>query len=297
MRPKASGCTRFRGDADEGDGSAVGRPYGVAIGVGRRIEKDELVVSGRVDADKAVIAAGARECQQLAVGRPRRRSDGSAGMEHLHRLGCRVGECDGPDLLLGEERDRLAVGGDRRGAAFGELARLSAGSRHEEYGLLHASGQVGGIWCCAASGMLEVTAAHVENGLPIRAPGDVVDFEALVGQVGGNAMRGRGAWSGIRNPDIAFALLISHPQKGRSLRRSLEIGAEGSAHHLLQGEALCGCRRRSKHADTGEEIPGWRTKHDHTLGWKLGTGSVEHLCFLATKLNSIRLPCGRNGLG
>src|SRR5438067_459944 len=63
-----------RGASDERDLPSVGRPARVRVAVNRRREEVDRLRRGVVDGDEAVVAATARECDLLPVGRPVRRA-------------------------------------------------------------------------------------------------------------------------------------------------------------------------------------------------------------------------------
>ena len=102
----ANGPQSAAGDANEGDAAAVGRPFGLAVGIGAGVEIAQRLRGRVVDADEAVIAAAAHESDARAIGRPDRSRALAACLERLRRRDFAI---DGrpPELALADEGDAV----------------------------------------------------------------------------------------------------------------------------------------------------------------------------------------------
>src|ERR1019366_8865785 len=83
----ANGAQSAAGNANEGNAKAIGRPFGLHIGIGAGVEI-ALRLRGRVvHANQAVVAAVAHERDARAIGRPDRSRALAPRFESLRRRG------------------------------------------------------------------------------------------------------------------------------------------------------------------------------------------------------------------
>ena len=68
----ANGPQSAAGDSNEGDAAAIGRPFGLRVGIGAGVEIAQRLRGRVVHANEAVIAAAAHESDARAIGRPDR---------------------------------------------------------------------------------------------------------------------------------------------------------------------------------------------------------------------------------
>src|SRR4029077_4715996 len=94
----------------------------------------ERLPGGVAEADEAVIAAAADECQARSVRRPAEPALFAARLEELRRLLVSF-QGDRPDLLLQDEGDAVSLRGHGGRVAFAQPPRRTARDRDDEDGL------------------------------------------------------------------------------------------------------------------------------------------------------------------
>jgi hypothetical protein len=167
-----------------------------------------------------------------------------------------------PDLAALQVDHLLPIGGDPWIVAFRELSGRVAGKRSDPDGLVHSAGEVRGIRRRAVH--FEVAAANVNDGAPVRRPGELVDLLAVVLVVRGEAaalVAGR-----LGDPDIAQAALVHYPCDGAPRRCGSQGAGKRSAEDLLERE-WGACRGGKERKNSARE---YRMAEGHPNGYTRG---------------------------
>ena len=249
----ANGPQSTAGDAYEGDAAAVGRPFGLAVGIGAGVEIAQRLRGRIVHANEAMVAAVAHESEVRAIGRPDRSRALAARLEHPH---CRVSAIDRrpPELAVADESDARAPPARRDGrrVTLADLTRCGAVQRHDPQVLLRAVRVERRIGVFA--GAVGAVSTHVNNGGCVRRPGEIPQFLAIVrgvrGDLAGLITRRLG------QHDVADTFGIGDPRHLAAGGRGGQCRGKSRAENLIEGERrrLRGCAQRNRQNGEGSHV-------------------------------------------
>ena len=177
------------------------------------------------------------------------RAGSAAGFEDLGRSGTAI-EGRPPEVSTAKEGDASAGGRDGGRIAFGDFARGAAIERDDPDVLSGAAGVERGVGDFA--GAVGILAADIDDGGGVGSPAEVGEVLAVVGGVRSELaglVAGR-----LGHHDIADAAGVGDPGDLAAGGRGGELGGEGRAEHLVEGEGRLGSGGARGEGERGQEL-------------------------------------------